>query len=310
MKVSIMGASGVVGSATAYALASQGTLDEVLLVSRRPNLAASHALDIQAAISGRNNTRVRGGADADLAGSDIVIIAAGLHLPAAAPVEEKLAVNLPILQNISASLEKYCPGAVVITATNPVDLLNYGVYLSTSMERRQLIGFNLNDSTRFRMALAAALGLSATRVEGQVIGEHPQSPLLLFSSVKVDGRPFLVSAPVKRQVQAELKNYLGSFEALQAGRSAGWTTAAGLADMVRAIALDRSELLPVSAVLDGEYGYRGLSLGVPALIGQTGIRQILEWKLEAGELDDLEKIARLLQENCALVRRLTGSRRA
>jgi malate dehydrogenase len=309
MKISIFGASGIVGSCTAFVLADRRLADEIVMLGTRENILTSHALDIQAATTGRKDILVHSGIYADILGSDIVIIAAGVHFPAKSPVPEKLKPNIPIIKNISANIENYCPGAVVITATNPVDFLNYAVYLSTSLDKHKLIGFSLNDSTRFRMVLANALGISSARIEALVMGEHPGYPLLIFSSVKIDGQPYILSQALKQTVRERLKNYLNSFEALKAGRSAGWTTASGLAAVVQAIVGDTGDLLACSAVLEGEYGYKGLSLGIPAIIGRGGIRQILEWKLTKDERTELDTIARGLKTNSELVHRLTGSDR-
>ncbi len=309
MKVSIIGAAGIVGSCTAFAIADQGLADEIVMLDTKQNAVTNHAMDIHAAMTGLKNISVHTGIYEDMAASDIVIIAAGIHFPAVAPVPEKLAPNIPIIKSLAANIERYCPQAVVITATNPVDLLNYAVYLSTSLERKKLIGFNLNDSTRFRMSLAKALGIPSTSVEGLVVGEHPKAPLLLFSSVKVNGKPFSVTETVKQKVQQELHSYLSSLEALNAGRSAGWTSATGLATIVRAIVEDSGKILACSAVLEGEYGYKGLSIGVPAVIGKRGIHQILEWALTSTERQEMDSIAHVLEENSLLVRQLVGSQR-
>ena len=309
MKISIFGASGIVGSCTAYVLAERGLAEEIVMLGTRQNIVTSHAMDVQAAMTGRKDILVRSGSYADISGSDIVIIAAGVHFPAKTPVVEKLEPNIPIIKNISANIENYCPGAVVITATNPVDFLNYAVYLSATLDRHKLIGFNLNDSTRFRMVLADALNISPTRVEGLVMGEHPGHPLLIFSSVKIDGQPHILSEDLKQIVREKLKNYLSSFEALKAGRSAGWTTASGIGAVVKAIVEDTGELLGCSAVLDGEYGCQGMSLGIPAIIGKGGISQILEWNLTEAESTELDTIARGVKANSELVRRLISSDR-
>jgi malate/lactate dehydrogenase len=309
MKISIFGASGIVGSCTAFVLADRGLADEIVMLGTRQNIITSHAMDIQAAMTGRKHIVLRSGSYADISGSDIVIIAAGVHFPAKTPVAEKLEPNIPIIKNISNNIENYCPGAVVITASNPVDFLNYAVYLSTSLDRHKLIGFSLNDSTRFRMVLADALGISSARVEGLVMGEHPGCSLPIFSCVKIDGQPYTPSEDLKQKVREGLNNYLHSLESLKAGRSAGWTTASGLAAVVRAIVEDTGELLACSAVLEGEYGYEGMSFGIPAVIGQGGISQILELELTDAELSELDTIARSVKANSELVRRLMGSDR-
>ena len=302
MKISIIGGAGTVGSATAFTLAIQGLAREIVMVYG-PNRSrlTSHVMDISAAAAGQDML-VRAGDFEDMAGTDAVIIAAGIHFAAAAPMQEKLAANIPIIRGIARNIERFCPAAVVVTATNPVDLLNYAIHLATSIDRRKLIGYNLNDTIRFRMAIARAMGVETSRVEGLVMGEHPRAPVPLFSSIRVDGRPFTGDENFRQRVRRELQNYLASYEALKAGRTAGWTTAAGLASLVRAIATDSGSVMSASAVLEGEYGYKSLSLGVPAVIGREGIRRIVERPLAADEQAELETVARRLQADGEIVR--------
>jgi malate dehydrogenase len=308
MKVSIIGAAGTVGSCAAFAIAIQGLAEEILLVDTRENVLMNHVMDISAAVVGQYNIRVRGGGYEDMSGSEVIVIAAGVHLTGV-PVKDRLAPNVPIIQGIARNIEKHCPEAVVITATNPVDLLNYTVYLSTNLERKKLIGYNLNDTIRFQMAVATTLGIDSTRVEAVAVGDHPGAPVQLFSSIKVDERPYDINPEVKKRLQEELRNYLKSFEALKAGRTAGWTSGAGIATIVRAVREDAGKLLSCSAVLDGEYGYHSLSMGVPAIIGKEGIRRIPDWKLPENERQDLDAVAQVLKSNCDYVRGLVGSNR-
>jgi malate dehydrogenase len=309
MKITIVGAAGVVGSCAAFAVAGQGLAEELVLVDTRQNVAANHALDIHAAMVGERNMTVRAGGFEDTTGSDIVIITAGIHLPAVARLADKLTPNIPIIHSIAQNIQRYCPRAVVITVTNPVDYLNYTVYLSTALERRQIIGFIANDTTRFIMATARALGIDATRVKALAVGEHPRAPLQLFSTIKVDGKPYQLDENLKGKLKQELGSYLSSLEALNAGRTAGWTSAAGLARIVKYISQDSQQVIPCSCILDGEYGYRNISCGVPAVIGRQGISRIVEIEMSATERRDFDKIARSIQEDSGLVRQSVGPTR-
>jgi malate dehydrogenase len=306
VKISIIGAAGTVGSCTAFAIATQGLADELLMIDPKQNLLLNHVMDISAAVVGQHNVLVRSGDYPDMGGSNVVIVSAGIHL-AGAPAKERLAPNLPIIQGVARNIERYCPGAIVIMAANPVDLLNLAVFLSTSLNRNKLIGFNLNDSTRFCMAIARNLGIETTRVKAMVIGDHPSGPVLLFSSIRIDGRPYFVTEDIKLRLQEELRTYLRSFEGLKAGRTAGWTSAAGLALMVRAIVNDSREVFPCSTVLDGEYGYHALSLGVPALIGREGICRILEPDLTEDEKSELDAVVKVLKTDSDYVRKIVGT---
>jgi malate/lactate dehydrogenase len=135
MKVSIVGAAGTVGSCSAFTIAVQGLADEIVLLDTRGNMLMNHVMDISMAALSKNNTIVRAGDYPDMDGTDIVIITAGVHITSATPLRERLGINVPVIQGIARNIEKYCPDAVVITATNPVDLLNYAACFSTSMGR-------------------------------------------------------------------------------------------------------------------------------------------------------------------------------
>lgn len=307
MKVSVVGAAGTVGSCTAYTLAMQGPVDEILMLDAKQNVLVSHVMDISAAVVGRRRVLVRAGSYPDLSGSDIVVISAGVHLTGA-PVKERLAPNVPIICEIAGNIERYCPEAVVITATNPVDLLNYAIHLSAGLERHKLIGYNLNDTLRFRMAVARTLGIESNRVEAFAAGDHPGSPVQLFSSITIDGQPFSLDQETRKRLQEELRDYLRAFESLKAGRTAGWTSASGIAVIVRAVLENEQKVLSCSAILDGEYGYRSLSMGVPVIIGKDGIHQILQWEIFPDEKQELDKVAGVLQANCDYVRSTISQR--
>jgi malate dehydrogenase len=308
MKITIVGAAGTVGSCTAYTLAMQGLAGEILMLDAKKNVLENHVMDISAAIAGRNKTAISSGDYREMYGSDIVIISAGIHITGV-PARDKLLPNIPIMRGIAGNIERYCPQAVVITATNPVDLLNYTLYLSSTLDRSKLIGYNLNDTIRFRMAVARTLGVDASTVEAIAAGDHPSAPVQLFSSIKVNGKPFPVDEKLKPRLQEELRNYLKTFDSLNAGRTAGWTSASGIAAIVQAIFENEDRLFSCSAVLDGEYGLRSISLGVPVIIGKKGIHRILQWELPAEERQDLENAAQAIKGICQFIRETVGSDR-
>jgi len=275
MKISVVGAVGTVGSCTAYTLAIQGLAGELVLLDAKQNILLNHCMDIKAAVVGRQDVLIRAGNYADMQDSDIVVVSAGVHFPGSTPLKDKLDANIPIMREIAVNVKKFCPQAILIIATNPVDLMNYAAYLSSSLDRKQFIGYNFNDTLRLRMATADVLNIKYSRVEGIVAGYHPAAPVFLFSSIKVDGKPYFLKEETKVKLKEELGNYLKSFEALKAGRTAGWTSAAGISIIVRAIKDDSKAILPCSAVLDGEYGQRQLSMGVPAIIGKRVLARYL-----------------------------------
>ena len=156
------------------------------------------------------------------------------------------------------------------------------------------------------MMVARALGVKSTQVEGIAIGEHGENQVLLFSSVRVDGQPVAVSEDFKQNIRQEIPNILRSYESLGTGRTAGWTSAVGLAAMVSAITKGTGQVFPCSVVLAGEYGYHGLSMGVPVILGRGGVQQILEWELALDEDEGLKRAADVLKATAQSVEGTLG----
>ncbi len=296
MKVSIFGAAGTIGSCAAYRIALLDLVDELVLLDPNDKLLSFHALDIRTSITGLSRTRVVAGGDEELQDSDIVIIAAGIPVKQVESRRENFLRHLEMICSIAKKIEHHCSKAVVITVTNPIDPLNYGIYCCTNLEKKQLIGFSLNDSIRFRVAVARALNANPAAVECTAIGEHGKSHVLLFSSIRVNGQPMTISDEAKRDVLRQIAETWQFLDSMIHVRTSGWTTASGLASMVSSISQEIESRMPCSAVLDGEYGCSGLSMGVPVVFDRTGIRQIIELDLWPDEQSELMKSAERLKQ--------------
>jgi malate/lactate dehydrogenase len=285
MKVTVIGAAGSVGAPAAFYLAVSGLVDELVLLDIRPNVVQQHALDMSTACSASGLTvAVKAGSYPDLAGSDVVINAAGVHQGVIADRMEMLPKNISLVCDTALQLKRHCPEAIIITATNPVDPLNYAIWLSGGFDRRRVIGYTINDSFRFRELIARRKGVSIERVWAIVVGEHGSTQVPLFSSARIDGDPVEFGDDEKCSILEEIPTILKRYEELQSGRTAGWTCAVGLLSLVRAIHDESDQVFPCSVVLDGEYGQTGLSMGVPVVLGRTGLREIKMWELEGDEL--------------------------
>ncbi len=310
MKVAIIGGGGTLGSCTAYTLALKGLADEIILLDVNRNLALGHFMDITTAIVGIQNTKIRVGQDEDLNHSDIVIVVAGVPHPSAPSHLDMLRSNLSLMQGAVRNIETYCPEAVVITATNPVDSVNLGMSLmSTKIPRTKLLGYDFNDSLRFRQAVANELGKKSTEVEGLVLGEHVETLAYIFSSVRVNRQPVVLPDETKKKLRIEVPNMLRSYTELGIHRTAGWTSASGISQMVESVAVDSRKVFPCSAVLEGEYGYKGISMGVPVALGKHGISRIIELNLSQEEKKDLDQSTRSLEVKARLVREFVNKDR-
>ena len=296
MKITIIGAAGTLGSCTTFNLIVHSLANEILMIDTWENMLKAHYMDLNTAATGKD-VLVRTGGYEEVPGSDVIIITAGAPTGVISSRMELLPNNLPIVRDIAEKINQFCPDAVVIIATNPVGPLNYAMYLlSASQDRRKFIGYSLNDSIRFQMMAAEALGVPSRRVDGMVIGEHGGSQVMLFSSLRVDGKPVTLSEDFKRKIRERVPNILRGYETLKPKRTAGWTSAIGLADVVRAISKDTGEIIPCSVVIDGEYGYRNLSMTVPAILGRGGVQGIQELELAPGEQEGLKVSVGVLKE--------------
>lgn len=306
MKISIIGAAGSVGAPTAFYLAAQGLADEVVMIGgKRQNVLKQHAMDISTAVSALD-VKIYAGDFKDMSGSDIVINTVGAPQGVIASRMEMLPKNVSLVKMMCDEISRYCPDAIVITATNPVGPLNYATHLCTGIDRKRLVGYSTNDSFRFREMLARAYGAKVSQVEGTVIGEHGSTQVLLFSSARINGETVNASEAVKKSIRDEVPNILKRYEELQSGRTAGWTCAIGLAMIVRAIKEDTGEMIPSSILLDGEYGQRNLSMSVPAVFGREGVREILEWDLAPDEQEGLKITTDTLRNAMKVVEKTLG----
>jgi malate/lactate dehydrogenase len=292
VKVTVIGAAGSVGAPSAFYLAVSGLVSKLVLIDIRPNVVQQHALDMSTAASAAGlSVAVAAGGYEDMAGSDVVINAAGVHQGLIADRMEMLPKNIPLVHDIAREVRRHCPDTVVITATNPVDPLNYATWRAGGFARHQVLGYTLNDSFRFRELVASAKGVEVARVHATVIGEHGSTQVPLFSSVHVDGHSTEFGEQEKRDILAPIPTILRRYEELQSGRTAGWTCAVGLSRLVRAVRDESDEVFPCSCVLDGEYGLRGLSIGVPVVLGRSGVREIKQHTLAPDEQAAFERSA-------------------
>lgn len=303
MKITIIGAGGGIGSAAAFNIAIHNIADELVMIdSYSPDKLDQYVTDLSSSVT-ELNTVVRPGQDEDLRGSDIVIIAAG-SADVSTSRADVLPQNLPLLENFARQIVRFCPDAIVITVTNPVDPLNYAMYRFTGLDRRKIIGYSLNDTIRFRMFLSQALNVKSSQIQAMVLGEHGASQVLLFSSVKINNRPYAVDPPVRQHVRQSIATHLSDVlepQRLKTGRTAAWTTSMGLTAMCEAISRNSDRVIPGSVVLDGEYQCRDMSMSVPVKLGGKGVNGVLELELNAEEREGLRHSIGILREHMQFV---------
>jgi len=282
MKIGIIGGGGGVGSAIGFHLATLGLAQEIALVDLKQNVAMAHAMDAEQAVSALTATKLAGGDWSALSGCSIVVMAAG------ALQHNALQDNLAILTTAGKQIVSYCPQAIVIVVTNPVDILTYVLRDLTGLPARQFLGCSLNDSARLRTAIARLLQVPAADVRAMVIGEHGQGMVPLFSHVQVRNANVSLTTEQQASILSYLKNWFSMYEGLKANRTAAWTTAVSVGQLVRLIVTNSQEPTPCSAILEGQYDLAGVSIGVPVTFGASGIERIVELPLTLQEMESLK----------------------
>jgi malate dehydrogenase len=286
-KISIVGA-GRVGESTAQILAQRDMCHDLVLLDVRDGAAAGAALDIrQSAASHRFDCHLTGGSDpALLADSDLVIVTAGSPRKPGMSRSDVLNVNRAVIDTVVDQVLEHAPDCMLLLVTNPVDVLTWHAWKRTGWDRRRVFGqAGVLDAARMASFMAEETGISVRDIHTMVIGGHGDSmvPLTRFSTI--NGLPISTFVDEKTIEFINEKTRHGGAEVLEMRQhsSAYNAPAAAVATMVDAINSNRDRLLSCVCVLDGEYGQRDITAGVPAIIGQEGINRIIELPLNETE---------------------------
>lgn len=299
MKVFFIG-GGTLGSASAFYIASRDYVDEIVLYDIYRPIAVHHAMDIGQAVSLVSHTKVRAGSWEDMAGSQIVIISVGLPPEKfTGDYAQDAALLFPMLREFGEKIVNFAPNAVVITMTNPVDVLSYYLHVTTGLDRRQFIGFGYNDTLRMRWALSLVLGAHPSEIQANVVGAHGAGKVPLYSDVSVNGKKAVLSDSDIEWLNAYQDSWWQEFIGTGVTRTAGWTSAVSVAEIVARIAGAKEGAIPCSCVLDGEMGLSGLSIGMPCVLGEAGIAEILIPDCDPTEKEAVMRSASEIMENIA-----------
>lgn len=293
-KVTIFGA-GHVGATTAFYLALQATLD-IRLVDIRAGLAEGLALDIAQSLPYTGSgARLSGGGDPGLAeGSDLVVVTAGFPRQPGMSRLDLTVKNAPIISGIARDVARVAPRAVLVVVTNPVDEMTFLALDASGFPPRRVIGMaGVLDTSRFLYFLDRLAGESPRDANALVLGSHGDDMVPLVDTSTVEGKPLsdavggeLLADVVERTRDggAEIVGFLES-------GSAYFAPAVSIGAMALAILGDTGRILPASAYLQGEYGIKGVFLGVPARLGREGVIEVLEMPLSDSERKALERAA-------------------
>jgi malate dehydrogenase len=295
-KITVVGA-GFTGATTALMLAQKELGNVVLLdIPQLENPTKGKALDmLEAAPVQKFDSQITGTSDyEDAADSDIVIITAGIARKPGMSRDDLVNTNAGIVKSVCENIRRVAPESIVIILSNPVDAMTYAAYHALGFPKNRVIGQSgVLDTARYCTFIAQELNVSVEDVRGFVLGGHGDDmvPLVRYSSV--GGIPIDKLIPAQRIEEIVQRTRVGGGEivSLLGNGSAYYAPAASLVQMTEAILKDKKRIIPVIALLEGEYGYDGLFMGVPTLLGADGIEKIYELELTAEEQAALDKSA-------------------
>ncbi|ADP33400.1 malate dehydrogenase [Bacillus atrophaeus] len=295
-KVSVIGA-GFTGATTAFLTAQKELADVVLVdIPQLENPTKGKALDMleaspvqgfDAKVTGTSNYE-------DTAGSDIVVITAGIARKPGMSRDDLVSTNEKIMRSVTRDIVKHSPDCVIVVLTNPVDAMTYAVYKESGFPKERVIGQSgVLDTARFRTFVAEELNLSVKDVTGFVLGGHGDDMVPLVRYSYAGGIPLETLIPKDRidAIVERTRKGGGEIVNLLGNGSAYYAPAASLVEMIEAILKDQRRVLPTIAYLEGEYGYEGIYLGVPTIVGGNGLEQIIELELTDYEKTQLNKSA-------------------
>ena len=305
-KITVVGA-GNVGATTAQRLAEKSLARTVVMVDVVDGVPQGKGLDQweSAPIEGFDTRVVGANGYGETAGSDIVVITAGIARKPGMSRDDLLNTNAGIVKQVSEQIKASSPDAILIIVSNPLDAMSYVAMKVTGFPRERVLGMaGVLDTARYRSFLAEALDISVEDIQAMVLGGHGDTMVPLVSYTTVSGIPvtqLIDSAKLDAIVNRTRNGGAEIVKFLKTG-SAYYAPSSAAVQMCEAIVRDKKRILPCAAWLTGEYGMRDIFLGVPCKLGRGGIEQILEVELTKEERAGLEKSADAVRELIAAIK--------
>ncbi|MFC1483695.1 malate dehydrogenase [Candidatus Neomarinimicrobiota bacterium] len=295
MKITVVGA-GNVGATTLQRLAQMELAEELVVVDILEGTPQGKALDMHEStpVLGSSSNVIGTNDYKDTAGSDIVIITAGQPRTPGMSRDDLLMKNNEIVSGCTKSVMEYSPDAILLVVSNPLDVMCSVAHHASGLPPNKVIGMaGILDSTRFRSFLSTETNISVRDIQTLVLGGHGDSMVPLVRYTTVAGIPISELIDAKRIEEIVDRTRKGGIEIvnfLKTG-SAYYAPAVAVAEMAEAIVKNQRRLLPCSALLNGEYGVKGIFMGVPCILGSNGLEEIVELKITDDEKAALKKSA-------------------
>lgn len=297
-KVTVVGA-GNVGATCANVLAHKDIVKEIVLLDIKGDLAKGKALDsFQQAPIDYYSTRLVGTDNyEDTAGSDIVVITAGIPRKPGMSRDDLISTNAKIVKMVTESIVQHSNNPIIIVVSNPLDVMTYAAYQASGLDKSRVFGMaGILDTARYRAFLAMELDVSPKDIQAVLMGGHGDTMVPLPRYTTVAGIPVteMIEDDALDAIVERTKKGGGELVKLM-GTSAWYAPGAAAAQMVEAILKDENRIFPVCAKLEGEYGLKDMFLGVPVKLNESGISEIIELQLNDTEKESLKNSAEHVQ---------------
>ena len=307
-KAAVIGC-GFVGSSIAFSLMQRGLFSELVLIDANRNKAEGEAMDLSHGLPYAASMRICAGTYDDAADCALVILAAGASQKPGESRLDLIGRNVAILKSIIPELTRRLFQGILLVVSNPVDVLTYAAWRLSGLPARHVIGSGtVLDTARLKYLLGQALGVDSRNVHAAVIGEHGDSELPVWSSANISSmdldrfcqlRGVLNYRKELDRIEKEVRD--SAYVIIERKGATYYGIAMAVSRIAQCIVKNESAMLPVSVVLEGQYGLRDLCLSIPAIVGQDGVETVLEIPLDPEEHEALLASARQLEQ---VIRRL------
>lgn len=300
MKVTVVGA-GNVGASCAEYIAIKRIASEVVLLDIKEGFAEGKALDLtQTATTLGFNTRITGVTNdySATAGSDVVVITSGIPRKPGMTREELIGINAGIVKQVAESILTHSPEAIIVVVSNPMDTMTYLALKATGLPKNRIIGMGgALDSSRFKTYLSLALDKPANDIQGMVIGGHGDTTMIpLTRLASYNGTPVSQYLSEEKLEEVAAATMVGGATLTKLlGTSAWYAPGSSVAYLVDSIVNDQKRMIPCSVMLEGEYGQNDICIGVPCVIGKSGVEAIVDVKLNDAEQEKFKQSAKAVR---------------
>ena len=298
-KVVIVGAGGMVGASTAYALALRSVVEEIVLIDRSEDMAWGQAADINDAMGLDRSVSVRLGTYDDIATDDIVVISAGAPQQPGQTRMELLGINVGIMRDIIQNIMKNGAQPYIVVVSNPVDVMTYVALKESGLPKSRVMGTGTTlDTSRLKSLIADGLGVNSRDVDAYILGEHGDSSFSTIETAQIGEIPLReypgYTDELVENVEQKIRDR--AYKIIETKKSTYFAIGFVVSKIVSALRQSTSTIYPVCSLVEGEYGLENVVLGLPSMINDKGVKILAGYPLTDRERDALHASSRVVQQ--------------